>query len=118
MDKESQFRPGMVEELRRRKVLRSTTLYAVVGWCILQWDELAISRFGFPEWSISLLLTMVVLGFPVVVALSWVFDVTPAGFKRTDSDELPVPRATLASRVLTTLVGLLLAVTVIMLSMR
>ena len=61
----------MIDELRRRKVLRSTTIYAVSGWCLLQWSDLVFNRLGWPDWSVTLVLTAVVLGFPVTVALAW-----------------------------------------------
>ncbi len=105
----------MIEELRRRKVLRSTTLYAVSSWCLLQWCDLFFEMMGLPEWSVSLLLTAIVLGFPVVVALSWAFDVTPEGVRRTDPDNVPVPPPTLASHAANIGVTLLLIGTIVML---
>jgi hypothetical protein len=82
------YREGIIEELRRRKVLRSTTIYAVCGWCLLQWSDFLFEQLGWPEWSVTLVLTAVVLGFPAIVALAWVFDVTPSGVRRTDPDKL------------------------------
>ena len=114
MDKESQVRLGMVEELRRRKVLRSTTLYAVTSWCLLQWSDMFFEAMELPEWLISLLLTAIVLGFPVVVALSWVFDITPGDGLREDQQVEP-PQPDRGSRLVDVMVVALLMVTVILL---
>ena len=84
MDKDSAQDMLVVDELRRRKVLRSTTIYAVLGWCLLQWCNIFFTSLGWPAWTVTLVLTAVVLGFPVVVALSWVFDITPQGVQRSD----------------------------------
>jgi hypothetical protein len=112
MEGKSQQQMGVVDELRRRKVLRSTTIYAVVGWCLLQWCNLLIQQMGWPAWSITLVLTFIVLGFPVVVALSWAFDITPAGVKRTNPEEIPELVTTTSSRLVTLFVTILLAVTI------
>ncbi len=117
MEIDAQIQPGVIEELRRRKVLRSTTLYAVTSWCLLQWCDLLSARYGFPEWSVSLLLGAIVLGFPVVVALSWAFDVTPEGVRRADPGESPVLTSKAVSRGLNMAAVLLVAATVAMLVM-
>ena len=105
---------GVVEELRRRKVLRSTTIYAVCGWCLLQWSDLLFEKMKWPEWSVTLVLTVVVLGFPVVVALSWVFDVTPSGVRRSDPAQLSSGRRTMVSYLIDALVLVLLVATLAM----
>jgi len=112
MEDKSQEYMGVVEELRRRKVLRSTTLYAVVGWCLLQWCNLSIQQMGWPTWTVTLVLTFIVLGFPVVVALSWAFDITPDGVKRTNPEEIPKRATSASSRLVTLAVLILLAVTI------
>ena len=91
MNSTEQDKAGLVDELRRRKVLRSTTIYAVVAWCLLQLSDLLFTRLGWPEWSVQLMLTAVVLGFPVVVALAWVFDLSPGGVQRAAGSEQPLP---------------------------
>ena len=79
MEEQEQERQYAVDELRRRKLLRSTTIYAVCGWCLLQWSDYLFEQLGWPEWSVTLVLTVVVLGFPASVALAWVFDINPGG---------------------------------------
>ena len=102
----------VVAELRRRKVLRSTTLYAIVGWCFLQWSDLLFAHMGWPDWTLRWPLTFVVLGFPVVVTLSWIFDITPDGVRRSLPDQPPPKVPPLIGHLVTALMVLLLAVTV------
>ena len=112
MEDKSQEQMGVVEALHRRKVLRSTTIYAVVGWCLLQWCNLLVQQMGWPNWPVTLILTVIVLGFPVVVALSWAFDITSAGVKRTNPQEIPELVTSTSSRLVTLAIATLLAVTI------
>ena len=106
---------SVIDELRRRKVLRTTTIYAVCGWCLLQWMDYLFERLGWPEWSLTLVLTFVVLGFPVTVALAWVFDISPAGVRATKPGSLSPGTRTPVSWIVDGAVLTLLAVTVVML---
>ena len=115
MDSDSPIDPGIIDELRRRKVLRSTSIYAVAGWCLLQWSDLVFEGMGWPDWSVTLVLTAVVLGFPVTVALAWAFDITPSGVKRTDPNALPEGRRDLSSLMVDALIVILLLSTIAML---
>lgn len=115
MDSDRPIDPGIIDELRRRKVLRSTSIYAVAGWCLLQWSDLAFEGMGWPDWSVTLVLTAVVLGFPVTVALAWAFDITPEGVKRTDPNALPEGRRDFSSLMVDALVVILMLSTIAML---
>jgi hypothetical protein len=116
MDKDSARDMLVVDELRRRKVLRSTTIYAVLGWCLLQWCNVFFTSLGWPAWSVTLVLTAVVLGFPVVVALSWVFDITPEGVQRTDADHAPGQQSTTVNRLVSLVVLVVFIATVVLLT--
>lgn len=69
-------------ELRRRHVVRVVIYYAVFAWVLIQVGDVLFDAF-----DLSHLLRFVVAGavalFPVVLALSWMFDITPAGVERT-----------------------------------
>ena len=116
MDKVSAQDMRVIDELRRRKVLRSTTIYAVLGWCLLQWCNIFFTSLGWPEWAVTLVLTAVVLGFPVVVALSWVFDITPQGVQRSDADHAPHRQTSTVNHMVSFAVLLVLAATGILLA--
>ncbi len=76
-----------IRELRRRNVVRVAILYAIVGWLVLQVADLAMPRLGIPPWGVSLVIMLVVLGFPLALVLAWAFEVTPEGIKRTHEVE-------------------------------
>ena len=115
MNQEEAASQSMVDELRRRKVLRSTTIYAVAGWCLLQWSNYLFEILGWPEWSVTLVLTVVVLGFPVTVALAWVFDITPQGVRMSDPEKLSQGVRTRISWIVDICIGLLFLATLVML---
>lgn len=69
-------------ELRRRNVFRVATFYVVAGWVLLQAGGLLFDMLDVPKWSLKLLLGLLVLGFPVALVISWVYELTPEGLKR------------------------------------
>jgi TolB-like protein/Flp pilus assembly protein TadD len=73
------------DELKRRKVVQSATGYAVVAWILLQIGEVTFEPLGIPGWVMTWLIVLAVAGFPVVLAISWFFDLTLKGFRK-DSD--------------------------------
>jgi TolB-like protein/Flp pilus assembly protein TadD len=72
----------MLEELNRRAVLKMAGLYLVASWVILQIADLLFDAFEVPSWSIRLLFSLILLGFPLVLTLSWIYEFTPAGLRR------------------------------------
>ena len=79
-------------ELRRRHVFRVAVGYAAVAFVVLQLSEIILPAFS-AEWALQLVVVFVVLGFPVVMALAWVFDITSDGIRVTatlddDADHL------------------------------
>jgi uncharacterized membrane protein YhaH (DUF805 family) len=88
----SMARPGFFErifqffgELSRRRVWRTALAYAAVVFVLLQLGEIVFPAFGAPAWSLRVLVVVCFLGFPVVLALAWAFDITPAGIQRAHS---------------------------------
>ncbi len=73
------------EELKRRKVFRVAASYAVVAFIIMQLVEILYPMFNFPQWTQQFTVIIVLLGFPIAVILSWVFDKTPQGYVKTDA---------------------------------
>ena len=112
METNSEHQEWLFAQLQRRKVLRSTTIYAVMGWCLLQWCNLLFDYLGWPEWSLSIVVAVVVLGFPVVVALSWVFDITPTGVHRTEQGQVKFDTSPLIYWLVNLAVLIVLAATV------
>ena len=70
-------------ELRRRHVFRVAVGYAAVAFVVLQLGEIILPAFS-AEWALQFVVVFVVLGFPVVMVLAWVFDITSDGIRVTD----------------------------------
>ena len=70
-------------ELKERKVLRLALIYVVVGWVVIQAADIILPELLLPEWSVRLVIVLVLLGFPVALVVSWFFDTTPDGVRRT-----------------------------------
>jgi TolB-like protein/cytochrome c-type biogenesis protein CcmH/NrfG len=75
-------------ELIRRRVYPVTAAYAVVAFILLQIGEITFAPLGLPNWVMVSLIGLVIAGFPVVIVLAWLFDLTPAGIRR-DRRDLP-----------------------------
>ena len=86
------------EELKRRKVFRVAASYAVVAFIIMQLVEIVFPIFNFPQWTSQFVIIVVLLGFPISVILSWVFDRTPQGYIKTESAPKPQVKTDSASK--------------------
>ena len=71
------------KELRRRNVLRSLAIYAGSAFIILEATTIIFPRWNFPDWSIDLVLWLLILGAFINVIIAWFYDITPGGMQRT-----------------------------------
>jgi adenylate cyclase len=72
---------SLMQELKKRNIFRVVVFYLVSAWVILQVGTLLTDIMELPiEWKKGLLLLLIV-GFPVALITSWVFEVTPDGVK-------------------------------------
>lgn len=69
-------------QLKRRNVHKATIVYAVIAWLLIQ--VAFVPMFEVPSWAIKTLIVLLVLGFVAVVFISWAFEATPEGMKRTE----------------------------------
>ena len=76
-------------ELRERKVIRVGIAYLVGSWVVMQLADVIFPAMGLPDWSIALVLGFLAAGFPVALILSWVFEITPRGIKRSEDAAQP-----------------------------
>jgi TolB-like protein len=74
---------AFIAELRRRHVGRVAIAYAAVAFILLQTGEIVLPAFQAPEWGLRLMVVLLLLGFPVAIALAWVYEITPRGIRRT-----------------------------------
>ncbi len=78
---------GFFRDLGKRHVIKVGIAYLVIAWVVLQLADVIFPALGLPDWSITLALGLLAMGFPVALVLAWVFDVTPEGIQRTGEAE-------------------------------
>ncbi len=91
-DQEKPSAVSFLGELKRRKVTRAAIAYLVIAWLLLQVADVLFPALSLPEWTVRFVAGLLVLGFPLVLVLSWAFDLGPDGLKREVSDA-PAMRA-------------------------
>jgi adenylate cyclase len=80
MDAKTFFR-----ELQRRNVYKVATAYAVIAWLLI--EAASVLLFGHEERHqvVMALVVILALGFVVALYISWAFEATPEGMKRTEN---------------------------------
>jgi hypothetical protein len=73
---------NFLAELKRRNVHKGAIVYGVIAWLLIQVAFIPV--FEVPSWAIKTLIVLLVLGFVAVVSISWAFEATPEGMKRTE----------------------------------
>ncbi len=73
------------EELKRRKVVRVIIGYLAAAYVILEFTSIIAEPFGLPQGSIKLVFVLLCVGFIIAIYLSWIYDFTPQGIKKTES---------------------------------
>ncbi len=63
-------------ELKRRNVVKVAVAYAIVGWLLVQVADTFFPALQLPEWTITFVAALLLLGFPVALLLSWAYELT------------------------------------------
>lgn len=116
------------QELKRRKVIQVVIVYATAAFMILEAVEIVFPRLNFPDWTITFVMILLAIGFPLAIIFSWIFDYSPSGIVKTRrideykdskvSDELMDDRdqdTTFWSKVLPWSLIILVSVTIVLL---
>jgi tetratricopeptide (TPR) repeat protein len=81
-----------IKELRRREVFRTAGLYVGICWILIEASSVVLPTFDAPEWVLKALIIVAVVGFPIMLVLAWIYDVTEHGIeKQADVDEAAAP---------------------------
>lgn len=76
-------KPSLFSELRRRNVFRVALTYAVIAWLLIEIASVLLPLVDAPESIITAFVVLLALGFAVALFISWSFEMTPEGLKRT-----------------------------------
>jgi hypothetical protein len=74
---------GFFEELQRRKVYRVAAAYIVAAGFVIQIASAVFPAWELPNWSLRLVIALLLIGFPIALTLAWAYDVTPRGIQVT-----------------------------------
>src|SRR5439155_1740796 len=75
----------LIAELKRRRVFRALVAYGIAAFAVLQIVEPVMHGLHWPESVLSYVVLALAAGFPIVVALAWIFDVNAGRIERTVS---------------------------------
>jgi TolB-like protein/Tfp pilus assembly protein PilF len=71
-------------ELKRRNVYKVAVTYAVIAWLLIQAASILLPTFEAPTWVMKALVVLLIFGFAMALFISWAFETTPEGMKRTE----------------------------------
>jgi TolB-like protein/Flp pilus assembly protein TadD len=74
---------GFFEELQRRKVYRVAAAYVIAAGFIIQIGSAVFPAWELPNWTLRLVVVLLLMGFPIALILAWAYDVTPQGIRIT-----------------------------------
>ena len=69
-------------ELKQRSVIRVAAAYLVIGWLLAQIATTLEDALNLPAWFDTLVVTLLMIGFPIALLFSWAFELTPDGIKK------------------------------------
>ena len=73
----------LIAEMKRRRVFRALVGYGIAAFAVLQIVEPIMHGFRWPDEVLSWVVVALAAGFPIVVALAWIFDVNSGHIERT-----------------------------------
>lgn len=71
-----------LEELKRRNVTRVAVVYLIAGWLTMQVVDVMFPALNLPDWLMSAVAALLLIGFPFALIFAWAFEMTPEGIKR------------------------------------
>jgi TolB-like protein/Tfp pilus assembly protein PilF len=83
---------GFFEEVKRRKVYRVAAAYIIAAGGIIQLASATFPAWELPNWSLRLVILLLLVGFPIALILAWAFDITAQGIEATPETTVPRTR--------------------------
>jgi adenylate cyclase len=75
-------------QFKKRKVVRVAWVYLLVCLLVILIATVTFERLGVPAYVLSLLLVVILLGFPVALFLAWAFEITPYGIRKDSASDI------------------------------
>ena len=71
------------QELKRRRVIHVIIVYATAAYIIIELVTNIAEPLNLPNWTPTMVIVLLAIGFPIAIIFSWIFDVTPEGVQKT-----------------------------------
>jgi|GEM_PF-2319221 len=68
---------NLFQELKRRKVFKTLGVYAAAALIIIQVADIVFPRLLLPNWTVTFVIVLIIIGFPITFFLSWNYDIKP-----------------------------------------
>ncbi len=97
-----------IAELKKRHVFKAGLAYLIGAWVFTEVSTLVLDTFAVPPYVKKNILIVLVIGFPIWLIFSWVYDLTPEGIKKTSSSDPDTSKSPVINhRLNRTIIGLL-----------
>jgi len=97
-----------IAELKKRHVFKAGLAYLIGAWVFTEVSALVLDTFAVPPYVMKTILIVLVIGFPVWLIFSWVYDITPQGIMKTRSSDPDTSKSPVINQRLNrTIIGLL-----------
>lgn len=75
------------QELKRRRVIHVIIVYATAAFVIIELINNVFEPLHLPDWTPTMVIVILAIGFPIALIFSWIFDVTSEGIEKTKSSK-------------------------------
>jgi adenylate cyclase len=72
-----------IAEIKRRNVFKPAITYLIGAWLIAQVSDVVLPTFNAPPHFMKTLIIILIIGFPLILILAWIYELTPQGIKKT-----------------------------------
>ena len=69
------------KKLQRRNVIKVAIAYGIAAWLLIQITATTFPVLNIPQWAVSLVTALILIGFPLALIFAWAFELTPDGIK-------------------------------------
>ncbi len=71
-----------LKEVNRRNVSKVAVVYIIVAWFTMQVVDVMFPALNVPDWTVSAIAVLLLIGFPFALIFAWAYELTPEGLKR------------------------------------
>src|SRR5215475_2721375 len=105
---------SLFAELKRRNVFKAGIAYLALGWVVTQVTSTVAPAMNLPGWIVPVVVWIGVIGFPFVIAFSWIYEITPEGLKRESEVDRSASITHVTGRRMDTLIVSMLVLAIIL----